>query len=657
MLLYDKVNNQKENDNSFDSIQHKHLPLTKDYESSALTKSVSIFPHRSMPINTMVLQHTIDNQSINTLTREKHSFQVSKESSVKENNTRLPNNLKTSIESLSGLSLDDVKVHYNSDKPAQVGALAYTQGNDIHVASGKEEYLPHEVWHVVQQAQGRVRPTTQVRGMSVNDDTGLEAEADVMGGRAVTQLSSPSRRFPSSCYLNHVALSIYDSAAVRPIIQMGGQDLGYRKKLSDELFYKYNITAPQEIDIVEAKGISAEEIVSYIQTGITLKEIIDISKVPGINNIEDFRKHIESFSSIPRMAEIWQNLNKNWETAKSKLTTLSHTTFTGIVSACDNLLCQAQELVFYEEDFNNPALPSAYKKTKFAALDSEINLYIIGSDNLVKAYDYFMAAKQQALSNLEKSAKLDEKIKRFLSFQKTNPNKGYFSPATQASIQSGTLQCRKDNIQSLLHQLETKMAEISKLTSITVSESEDYLHISQEYKNTSEQPTHKVDDVGVSFNSNPKIGGFNDSEKYPNLSLTFAETEHPFWKKLTPQHKECLNNKLVGYKVTSWREEGYPKTRAKFTNSILIPTLEGFPVEISGEIVNDWTFNYEHHGHPAKKMCERIKMALNGEKIIIPRFAECLPMVNGDEYTWKNITTKLIIRNQTLLVTYFDESY
>lgn len=36
----------------------------------------------------------------------------------KANNTGLPDNLKTGIENLSGMSLDDVKVHYNSDKPA-----------------------------------------------------------------------------------------------------------------------------------------------------------------------------------------------------------------------------------------------------------------------------------------------------------------------------------------------------------------------------------------------------------------------------------------------------------------------------------------------------------------------------------------------------------
>ena len=103
------------------------------------------------------------------------------------NNTGMPDNLKAGIESLSGFSMDDVRVHYNSSKPATVQALAYTQGTDIHVAPGQEKHLPHEAWHVAQQMAGRVSPTTNINGMPVNDNAALEHEADVMGEKAVTQ--------------------------------------------------------------------------------------------------------------------------------------------------------------------------------------------------------------------------------------------------------------------------------------------------------------------------------------------------------------------------------------------------------------------------------------------------------------------------------------
>ena len=102
----------------------------------------------------------------------------------KPNNTGLPDNLKAGVGSLSGFSMDDVKVHYNSSQPATVQSLAYTQGTDIHVAPGQERHLPHEAWHVAQQLAGRVEPTTEVGGMPVNDNIDLEHEADVMGARA-----------------------------------------------------------------------------------------------------------------------------------------------------------------------------------------------------------------------------------------------------------------------------------------------------------------------------------------------------------------------------------------------------------------------------------------------------------------------------------------
>jgi hypothetical protein len=66
---------------------------------------------------------------------------------------------------------------------------------DIHLASGQERHLPHEAWHVVQQARGRVQPTMRINsGVPVNDDQGLEHEADVMGEKALTN----DRRAPGT---------------------------------------------------------------------------------------------------------------------------------------------------------------------------------------------------------------------------------------------------------------------------------------------------------------------------------------------------------------------------------------------------------------------------------------------------------------------------
>lgn len=128
--------------------------------------------------------HTVQKQEI----EEKELLQGKFEPIQKqENNTGLPDNLKSGIENLSGFTMDDVQVHYNSDKPESLQAHAYAQGTDIHLAPGQEKHLPHEAWHVVQQKQGRVKPTMQLQNkVHVNDDKGLEKEADVMGGKALS---------------------------------------------------------------------------------------------------------------------------------------------------------------------------------------------------------------------------------------------------------------------------------------------------------------------------------------------------------------------------------------------------------------------------------------------------------------------------------------
>lgn len=102
---------------------------------------------------------------------------------------QLPGPLQKGLEALSGLNLSTVRVHHNSSHPAELNALAYTKGHDIYLGHGQDKHLPHEGWHVVQQIQGRVKPTLQTRGIAVNDDASLEREADVMGKRALQPIT------------------------------------------------------------------------------------------------------------------------------------------------------------------------------------------------------------------------------------------------------------------------------------------------------------------------------------------------------------------------------------------------------------------------------------------------------------------------------------
>ena len=95
------------------------------------------------------------------------------------------------MESFFGHDFSAVRVH-EGPHAARLGAVAYTQGNDIHFSPGTygphgaagRELLGHELTHVVQQRAGRV-PVPQGKGAPINADPRLEAEADHMGRQAV----------------------------------------------------------------------------------------------------------------------------------------------------------------------------------------------------------------------------------------------------------------------------------------------------------------------------------------------------------------------------------------------------------------------------------------------------------------------------------------
>lgn len=193
----------------------------------------------------------------------------------KPNNTGLPNQLKSGIEALSGMSMGHVNVHYNSDKPAQLQAHAYAQGSEIHVAPGQEKHLPHEAWHVVQQAQGRVRPTLQMKAGAVNDDPSLEKEADILGDRAAQFKSIHAARNPMA-----------------------------KERIGDAITQRVVGLVPAQRVKETEKSAQSDE-VSDIPTEDVKKLTLNISSRPQ-QVLDDMKKLdiIKSLKGIPPLAEI-----------------------------------------------------------------------------------------------------------------------------------------------------------------------------------------------------------------------------------------------------------------------------------------------------------------------------------------------------------------
>lgn len=103
----------------------------------------------------------------------------------------LPAHVRRIMEHVLGVDFSSVRVHVGPEAAA-AGALAYARGNDLYFSPGHYDpssqrglaLIGHELAHVVQQAQGRVRPTLHAGGLAINDSAALEHEADELGARA-----------------------------------------------------------------------------------------------------------------------------------------------------------------------------------------------------------------------------------------------------------------------------------------------------------------------------------------------------------------------------------------------------------------------------------------------------------------------------------------
>jgi hypothetical protein len=267
----------------------------------------------------------------------------------KANNTGMPDNLKSGIENLSGHSMDDVKVHYNSDKPAQLNAHAYAQGSEIHVASGQEKHLPHEAWHVVQQKQGRVKPTLQMKGkVNVNDDVVLEKEADVMGARALQ--TKTSQLMTNNSFYQKSNVNSLDSSAVQLQLVCGNNQIGknpIQRKVTLDLE-----GIPNKTDIVHITSIDRPSTPSTV----------DIS---GENAKDGAARHIIPWALVEREFKGEYN-GKSVETLANRFNEKIDKDFLiNVAWAMQNVITYENNQLNRGKGGNNPppgAIPDSYRE-------------------------------------------------------------------------------------------------------------------------------------------------------------------------------------------------------------------------------------------------------------------------------------------------------
>ena len=155
-----------------------------------------------------------------------------------EHKNRLSAHRVAGIDALSGHSVRGMEVNLNASKPAAVNAEATTQSNRIEVASGQEKHISHEAWPVVQQREGRVKPTRQLHGVGIDDDPALEKEADVMGQKAM--VTGPGANMARTSKTQHPGSSVVQ------------RNVGFEFELSNELL-TYRRIAPGRYKSLEKK--------------------------------------------------------------------------------------------------------------------------------------------------------------------------------------------------------------------------------------------------------------------------------------------------------------------------------------------------------------------------------------------------------------------
>ncbi len=197
----------------FSFFQRKTISPAKTKDKKGKTdQRLSFADNRANSNDIEELQNNIDNSE--------NTQSISQLQKKVDNSKPLPEDLKEGVEQLSGQDMSDVKVNYNSNKPQQLDAHAYANGNEIEIAPGQEKHLPHEAWHVVQQKQNKVKPTDKTKsGELINDEQLLEDESDRMGNKALE-------------YKSPINENIKKSKNVSPIFQLAKDEK--KKKKSEE---------------------------------------------------------------------------------------------------------------------------------------------------------------------------------------------------------------------------------------------------------------------------------------------------------------------------------------------------------------------------------------------------------------------------------------
>jgi len=201
--------------------------------------------------------------------------------------TPMPKATREKFEAAFCTDFSSVRVH-EGDAAPQMGAVAFTQGEQIHFAPGKydpvsgggQELLGHELTHVLQQRSGSV--TTQGKDANINKDQGLEAEADALGARAargeLVQVGGVANIGP-----------------IQRVAQAPGEHANDTEAYRDELYERARLVAPTFYGLVHvlAKQTYGEALCPIEVIAPILKSIARAEEKTEEDNGGDYSKLVD----------------------------------------------------------------------------------------------------------------------------------------------------------------------------------------------------------------------------------------------------------------------------------------------------------------------------------------------------------------------------
>jgi len=165
----------------------------------------------------------------------------------------LPQTVLAKMEAALGADFSAVRVHVGP-QAARIGALAFTTGNDLYFAPGQyqpdnvrgQQLIGHELVHVIQQRQGRVRAPGS--GTFVVNDRALEAEADRLGIMAAAHRAVVQPKFSRSGAITRIPPRPTPHALQRKWTASGGKIQRSSEKRTSSRERKVSSSGLREIE-------------------------------------------------------------------------------------------------------------------------------------------------------------------------------------------------------------------------------------------------------------------------------------------------------------------------------------------------------------------------------------------------------------------------